>query len=306
MSLRLLLLLAGLLVVLSGCGVPPTVKIGLVAPFEGLYRADGYEALFAVKLALQEQHQGCLVELVALNDFNDPLEAARQAKSLAADPDVVGVVGHFSTEGTLAALPVYQGAGLAVSIPWSVDWPAGTSGVVSVAAGRAEAAARLRAVARQMGFEDRAMLDEASVAASETILTRPGPFWGHVDVGGRQLTQVASEAANGLIFVSPGPDPRDLLGNEAARFREAYQALAGTPPGPRAVLTYDAAKVLLDAMTPCEQTTRPKVSTALIHVQRQGLTGPIAFDSQGRRLKAPLWIYQIEGGVYPGKLLTPP
>ena len=31
--------------------VPPTLKIGLVAPFEGIDRRLGYEALFAVKLA---------------------------------------------------------------------------------------------------------------------------------------------------------------------------------------------------------------------------------------------------------------
>jgi ABC-type branched-subunit amino acid transport system substrate-binding protein len=37
---------------------PPTVKIGLVAPFEGEYRSTGYEVLFAVKLALQQRNQG--------------------------------------------------------------------------------------------------------------------------------------------------------------------------------------------------------------------------------------------------------
>src|SRR5215510_3753097 len=70
---------------LEGYGAPPTVKIGLIAPFEGLYRATGYEVLFAVKLALQERNegqglQGYRVELVALNDFNDPVEARRQAQ----------------------------------------------------------------------------------------------------------------------------------------------------------------------------------------------------------------------------------
>ena len=82
-------------------GAPPTVKIGLIAPFEGLYRATGYEVLFAVKLALQERNegqglQGYHVELVALNDFNDQEEGAKQARALVADPDIVGVIGHLS------------------------------------------------------------------------------------------------------------------------------------------------------------------------------------------------------------------
>ena len=35
----------------------PVVKIGLVAPFEGRYRALGYEVLYAVKWAIGEQGQ---------------------------------------------------------------------------------------------------------------------------------------------------------------------------------------------------------------------------------------------------------
>ena len=95
----------------SSLGIPPTVKIGLVAPFEGLHRPLGYEALFGVKLAIQERNRGqglhgYRIELVALNDFDDPAEARKQAAALAADPDVLGVVGHLSSPTTLAAGPV--------------------------------------------------------------------------------------------------------------------------------------------------------------------------------------------------------
>ncbi len=115
-----------MLIVLMGLlacnGAPQTLKIGLVAPFEGLDRAMGYEALFAVKLALQERNavggiKGYQIELVALNDFNDPTEAQVQAKALLADPDVLGVVGHLSSATTMAAQPIYQAAGLAVCTP---------------------------------------------------------------------------------------------------------------------------------------------------------------------------------------------
>ncbi len=67
---------------LSSCAFPgsvkPTVKIGLSAPFEGLYRDLGYEVLYATRLAVRERNAAggvagrYLVELVALNDFNEP------------------------------------------------------------------------------------------------------------------------------------------------------------------------------------------------------------------------------------------
>jgi branched-chain amino acid transport system substrate-binding protein len=102
-------------------GAGPTVKIGLVAPFEGLYRPLGYEVLPAVKLAIKERNQaggagGRIIELVALNDGQDPATAAQRAREMVVDPDIMGVIGHFDDETTLAALPVYAKAGLALVV----------------------------------------------------------------------------------------------------------------------------------------------------------------------------------------------
>lgn len=117
-------LIIGLL--LGGCtgglGVKPIVKIGLVAPFEGYDRPLGYQVLAAVKLALRQRNAaggagGVMVELVALNDDQDPAQAVEQARELVLDPDVMGAIGHFSDATTRAALPVYHAAGLALIIP---------------------------------------------------------------------------------------------------------------------------------------------------------------------------------------------
>ncbi|NIN68233.1 MAG: ABC transporter substrate-binding protein [Anaerolineae bacterium] len=114
-----------LLALSSGCiprgSTKPMVKIGLVAPFEGLYRPLGYEVLPAVKLALSERNQaggvqGHMVELVALNDDQDPETAAQRASEMALDPDVVGVIGHFGEQTTVASLPIYRAAGLALVV----------------------------------------------------------------------------------------------------------------------------------------------------------------------------------------------
>jgi branched-chain amino acid transport system substrate-binding protein len=122
-------------------GSQPLVKIGLAAPFEGLDRPQGYEALVGVKLALSERNAaggvaGYMVELVALNDFGEPDEARLQALEFAADPSVLGVVTGWTEEPACASLPVYRQAGLAVAVPWSVhpELAERESGVVLVAA----------------------------------------------------------------------------------------------------------------------------------------------------------------------------
>jgi branched-chain amino acid transport system substrate-binding protein len=127
-KLLLPLCLLALLVAAAGClpglSTRPTFKIGLVAPFEGLYRHLGYDALYAARLAIRERNQkggveGYLVELVALNDDQDPVAASQRAREMVVDPDVVGVIGHFSDETTLAALQAYQEAGLVLVVPAS-------------------------------------------------------------------------------------------------------------------------------------------------------------------------------------------
>lgn len=115
---------------LAACrpNVKPTVKIGLSAPFEGQYRDLGYEVLYAVRLATREQNaQGgvagrYLVEMVALNDFNEAREAVNQAYEMSADPDVMAVLGGWSPEAAAAAAPVYDRLELAFVAPpaaWS-------------------------------------------------------------------------------------------------------------------------------------------------------------------------------------------
>jgi branched-chain amino acid transport system substrate-binding protein len=95
----------------------PIVKIGLVGPFEGWYRARGYDALWAVRVAVQEWNQvsgprGYSVEVVALDDHMDPHLSQRRAAELVSDPAVVGVVGHFSASSVSAARELYSSARL--------------------------------------------------------------------------------------------------------------------------------------------------------------------------------------------------
>lgn len=120
-------LLAACCLLLAACTFPgsvkPTVKIGLSAPFEGLYRDRGYEVLHAVRLAVRKRNEAggvgasYWVELVALNDFDEPGEAAIQAHKMAVDPRLLGALGGWSSVTARAVIPEYERHGLAVLSP---------------------------------------------------------------------------------------------------------------------------------------------------------------------------------------------
>jgi branched-chain amino acid transport system substrate-binding protein len=127
LSLGVLLILGWLISSCAGLGgTRPVVKIGLVAPFEGLHRHLGYDVLYAVKLAVRGRNAaggvgGYMVELVALDDGSDPAQAPLQARKMIVDSGVMGVIGHFSDEAALAALDEYHRAGLALITQVAAD-----------------------------------------------------------------------------------------------------------------------------------------------------------------------------------------
>jgi branched-chain amino acid transport system substrate-binding protein len=131
-------------VFLGSCSFPgsvkPTIKLGLSAPFEGLYRAQGYEVLHAVRLAVRNRNEAggvggrYLVELVALNDFNEEEEARLQAGEMAADSGVLAVLGGWLPETASAAAPEYRRENLAFVAP-GVDWAELGAGAARITVG---------------------------------------------------------------------------------------------------------------------------------------------------------------------------
>jgi ABC-type branched-subunit amino acid transport system substrate-binding protein len=119
--------LATCCLLIAACSFPgsvkPTVKVGLSAPFEGVHRDLGYEALHAVRLAVRQRNEAggvggrYVVELVALNDFNEPEEAVVQAKKMAVDPGVLAVLGGWLPATARAATAEYERQGLAFIVP---------------------------------------------------------------------------------------------------------------------------------------------------------------------------------------------
>jgi len=95
-----------LLALLVGCTTTrPITSIGLLGPFEGRHRQQGYEALYAVRLALADS--GVDYHLLALDDGGTPASAQQRAAALALDQSVV----HVLLVGELANDPLVK-AGL--------------------------------------------------------------------------------------------------------------------------------------------------------------------------------------------------
>ena len=285
--------LVGLLIgafVVSACygSTRPVVKIGLIAPFEELYRDDGYEVLNAVKLAVNQRNAaggiaGRDVALVALNDNGRPDEARRQAAKMAVDADVLGVIGPVKT-GSAAAGQALTGHG----VPWIALTelaPAELSGGFSLALSpETLGAAAVDALLAQPDIRSVVLLSDwpeaqAGAAATEAAVRSlplasvdqvvatagEGVAWlGEAENGARlasalgsQASMVGSSEAGSHMFAGRAGDAAATVAWLSAApdvdqmpqdFVAQYLALTGADPGPQAILAYDATNLLLDAM----------------------------------------------------------
>ena len=64
--------------------------------------------------------KGQLLQVAIANDDNDPIISEQVALNLSQDQQILGIVGHNSTEASMAAAPIYQEAGLVMISPTTV------------------------------------------------------------------------------------------------------------------------------------------------------------------------------------------
>lgn len=107
------------LVLVSCAPVRPVVKIGLLAPFEGLYRRTGYQALEAMRAALSEAAPAAMDFMPLALDASADVE--RSAQKLLADPSVGAVIGPFTPQAVSQAQAAVADAGAPWLIPFALD-----------------------------------------------------------------------------------------------------------------------------------------------------------------------------------------
>lgn len=285
-----------------GCApvTPRIARIGLVAPFEGQQREVGSDVIPAVRLAVREWaalnaqqagRRGLAFELVAYDDMGDPALAVEQARKLAADPEVLIVIGHWTDQTTQAALPVYAAAGLPV-VTFTYASLESTGTVLNLAPSEADLLAGAEPIAGS--GEGRILLPplaSASEAADMLAALPPdaaavgGPAFGQ-----SQWAALAPGGAGNLLYLTGAAlpaDSADLPPGRAADFDARYrQSSLGAPPGPLAVTAYQAAWLAMSVAADRLGYGAPEGAPA----------AAMQFDSSGRRSAAPIYLYRWQQG----------
>jgi len=279
----------------------PIIKIGLVAPFEGRYREVGYEVIYAVRLAVREANNaggvaGHSIELVALDDTGNSEMAVAQARKLALDPQIVGVVGHWLDETTLAAAPEYVAASLPLLATTTASelepsafrlWPNETTLQTAFAAPDT-----LTCFYPCGSFQKLDWIYKARQSTPTTRLIGP-PLWAQT-----QFAHLMGEASEEVTVLAPAPLPAD---SADPTFAERYRAISnGVEPRAYAVLAYDATHLLFAALERATQTngtpTRAGVTAALRRMDYTGLSGAFHFDDRHQWIEARGWEYVWRNG----------
>ena len=91
----------------------PVIKIGLLAPFEGLHREIGYQALSAMRTALADYPLDNFEALpLALDTSADPKQARRAAVKMLSDESVAAVIGPLQARQVSAVADVIEASGV--------------------------------------------------------------------------------------------------------------------------------------------------------------------------------------------------
>jgi branched-chain amino acid transport system substrate-binding protein len=160
---------------------------------------------------------------VALNDDQDPESAVQRAREMAVDPDVMGVIGHFGEETTVAALPVYDEDGLALVVPASTSAPVtGGRGIFQLAADDCV----IGRVAARYAAGEMAVQDVVAFGGSEDLLRC---FTQGIEESGATVSRAPEGERGQLLSLLEEKSP-DLLffGGEALEGAELLVELRGS------------------------------------------------------------------------------
>jgi branched-chain amino acid transport system substrate-binding protein len=102
------------------------VKIGVIAPLDAGLTEFGLGIRNSVDLAVQQANDsnaipGWTIEVEALDDSSEPEKGLSAAETMAADPEVIGVVGTYNSGVAAEVAPVLEGAGIAMISPGNTN-----------------------------------------------------------------------------------------------------------------------------------------------------------------------------------------
>lgn len=271
---------------LAGCSdVRPVAKIGLIAPFEGLHRRSGYEALTAMRQAIADAPPSAIGFIpLALDDSADPERTRRAVEKLLVDPQVKAVIGPLTPALAAASADLFRNRGVPWLTPFAVapdggfaapladeEWAIGLAKAAGVAVREQGAATLVIAGERQgwpawsdaewseiAGLPTRFLTDNPS--AIESLTTRDAIFWlGSAEAAVAFLNELPTPYAQLPFWIgTAGGDP--ILTERLKIDRKLYWlawsnpqytewAANREPSTPSAFLVYQATRAAIDAVT---------------------------------------------------------
>ncbi len=156
----------------------PIAKIALIAPFEGLYRQTGYEALDAMRAAIADSDTGDLAMMpLALDGSGSTAQIRRATQKALSDPTVAALVGPFDPVAAYAVTDLLAADGRPWHLPF-IPQPGSLSTTVEaiarqiengrslVLAGNARLLAALDAPQLAVRLDRPVRIDEMATSAS--------------------------------------------------------------------------------------------------------------------------------------------
>jgi branched-chain amino acid transport system substrate-binding protein len=152
------------------------------------------------------------------------------------------------------------------------------------------------------GVEDAARLARAVRSLSAPTATQPSLFpapilFANQSAARTRFRELAGDAAEGLRFPVLAAPPGNTTNNaDAARFFNEFIAARGHPPDHATLLTYDATRLLVEAIRQAGP-DRARVRAALAHLSPwPGIAGVIHFDGTGQNTRADLRLATLRNG----------
>lgn len=264
----------GLLILLAACAprYETSVKIVLLAPFEGRYREVGYNALYAARLALADAGVSH-IELLPLDDGGTITTAADRIRGLSYDPAVRAVIGV----GYAVANGQTQQASDDVPMILVGYWGAQPEADSVFMLASSELDSQVAGIS-QIEITDAAALNAPIVGG---------------DVFALAQFPLLQPSLVGVVVLSSGSLPD-------SDFRDRYMTsdLFVPEPGLLATLTYDAVRMTAQAIG--NGVTRPEVTENLQSITYTGINGDIRFEG-GFWVDAPInrFVYNENGQLIP-------
>jgi branched-chain amino acid transport system substrate-binding protein len=136
--------------------------------------------------------------------------------------------------------------------------------------------------------------DVGLIAKQARELGYTGPFVGGDGWDSPELAKIGGDAIEGGIFTNhySKDDTRPVVQNFVAKYKAAY----GTDPDAFAVLAYDSANILIDAIKRAGSTDGSKIRDALASTKLEAVTGSISYDANRNPVKSAV-IVEMKGGV---------